>query len=1328
MNNESAGRHLCMDDVDKNDMHVWLESGYGGCWTLVWDKDGAQRDGIAAKVPASFLGYGTYSVVMAGKFVNGDSFRTKRQLFIRLVDREDQADAEPTMYNEEQAYWAGPAVLSEMLSRDGLNTYELWILQGNEGSLEDYLSVSGLTLNDFMVQWNHLSVEVQSKIDRAEQTSINPRGDYDEEVEYHANDLVYDSETLSSYVSLLSHNTGNPVTDTTYWMKVLDGDDINQIKQDAEDEIDDALKDARTATTNAVSATTAAEAVVAQKVADAQIGYYECNTAAGTATKATTTNTIGQSTFAVPVKGCIVKVKMANANTATDTVYLQFGSDANTKKELKYNGLAVDASNSWEDGEVISVYYDGTYYQASNAQGGGSAVGKKKLTPIPGYIENYDASLGSIHTASADRTNYRYIKYPANEGDVVQISGTGVSAARLWGIVGEEDVMLDAAAANLSASDLVLVMPEGTTFITLNSKTTANPEWYYAKAGSVGAHEILTEQYIYNNIRQLTTGKTYYLNEQVRTPDRRILSMTTPIKPMNVFDIVSIGDLKIYGNSTYKAQKDVNIYDWQKEANSEYSDGDYAIGRPTTYAIVIDDSGLTVEEATNISVTIGEVTNIIELTSESTAITIAASIAAAFTNIENWELVDNLDGTLTLRSHDVDNKTISIVSNVGDTGLVITPTKTKGNIILAKYVEGVWSDVAIADYAADSGEEAMWSSALTYTDLLVYTEQAYIPKLYDSFGRNTDGGINQSTLYEYSTFKGESDLGEAGSFTRIINASGEWTDSRTGHSFRALHVFPGEKYRIKANATQTSYFAWLTSLGVSGGPYYAPGYNNRFSVSANQEAEFIVPEGTVYLYICNTNNGTLQIPQSVIKIDDLKDTVAKNKEDINDIFYNKIHAEESINIATYPSKPYCIAQGTHKWSVTGAVASDKRNHFVIPVGTFDYFKITASASARTVYAWLKTDNYSSEGSVDWASGEIHEHQISAGTTELTTRRPVDANYLYITRQNEYNYTPAAVWGCPPTSEAISDLSDRLSALEGHTEFTLPYAGEKVDLRTYHYIIATWIDSSVDSGKFIQQHQSGACFGDYYFMFKDNYAKIFIYNLRTKKHLYTIDGISGKSAERYHCNQCTFGTIYHTSGDPFPLLYVTANNDSEGRCAQDVFRITAEYDSIAGEYISFTLTQVQTIKLPIMTEDNCLGNANMAIDTFRNKMVFYSRDNDARSPNHWCKISEMDIPALGEDGEVITLEDSNILTSYFINSGAALMQGGTIYADKLFIARGYESAGYITLVVVDLIGKRQIAELPLLKNGFNKEPEGVFFYDGILRISTNNSNFYNIQFE
>ena len=383
MNNESAGRHLCMDDVDENEMHVWLESGYGGCWTLVWEKDGAQRDGIAAKVPASQLGYGTYSVVMAGKFVNGDDFRTKRQLFIRLVDREDQADAEPTMYNEEQAYWAGPAVLSEMLSRDGLNTYELAVIHGFEGTLEEYLEISGLELQDLMVTKAKLSREVQTQLDRGSEKAITPKGDYDEETEYRVNDLVYDSETMSSYVSLSSANIGNPVTDEEYWMKVLDGDHINDIERDAEALLANATDAANNAAAAANLATSAAEHVVAQKVAQAQVGYYTCNTVAGTATKATTSNLAGTDQYS-PASGGAVKIKIAEANTSTDTVYLQFGSDTNTKKPLYYNGLAVDDSNSWENNEVISVYFDpsannnaGAYF-ASNAQGGGGKAEKIK--------------------------------------------------------------------------------------------------------------------------------------------------------------------------------------------------------------------------------------------------------------------------------------------------------------------------------------------------------------------------------------------------------------------------------------------------------------------------------------------------------------------------------------------------------------------------------------------------------------------------------------------------------------------------------------------------------------------------------------------------------------------------------------------------------------------------------------------------------------------------------------------------------------------------------------------------------------------------------------
>lgn len=66
---------------------------------------------------------------------------------------------------------------------------------------------------------------------------------------------------------------------------------------------------------------------------------------------------------------------MTNANTA-DNVTLRIGTE--TAKTLLYNGEAVTALNTWEKDEVISVYFDGTNYQASNSQGGGG--GKMELT------------------------------------------------------------------------------------------------------------------------------------------------------------------------------------------------------------------------------------------------------------------------------------------------------------------------------------------------------------------------------------------------------------------------------------------------------------------------------------------------------------------------------------------------------------------------------------------------------------------------------------------------------------------------------------------------------------------------------------------------------------------------------------------------------------------------------------------------------------------------------------------------------------------------------------------------------------------------------------
>lgn len=91
-----------------------------------------------------------------------------------------------------------------------------------------------------------------------------------------------------------------------------------------------------------------------------QIGYYECDTAAGTAAKAITV--ADYALFA----GGSMKVKFANKNTA-DNATLNINSQG--AKALYYGGKAVSASNSWDNNEIVEIYYDGTSYYANNVEG-----------------------------------------------------------------------------------------------------------------------------------------------------------------------------------------------------------------------------------------------------------------------------------------------------------------------------------------------------------------------------------------------------------------------------------------------------------------------------------------------------------------------------------------------------------------------------------------------------------------------------------------------------------------------------------------------------------------------------------------------------------------------------------------------------------------------------------------------------------------------------------------------------------------------------------------------------------------------------------------------
>lgn len=90
------------------------------------------------------------------------------------------------------------------------------------------------------------------------------------------------------------------------------------------------------------------------------IGYFTCDTAAGTAAKVLTV--AGYSLF----QGGSIKVKFLNRNTAGSAT-LNINSQG--AKALYYGGKAVSASNSWDNNEIVEIYYDGTSYYANNVEG-----------------------------------------------------------------------------------------------------------------------------------------------------------------------------------------------------------------------------------------------------------------------------------------------------------------------------------------------------------------------------------------------------------------------------------------------------------------------------------------------------------------------------------------------------------------------------------------------------------------------------------------------------------------------------------------------------------------------------------------------------------------------------------------------------------------------------------------------------------------------------------------------------------------------------------------------------------------------------------------------
>lgn len=265
------------------------------------------------------------------------------------------------------------------------------------------------------------------------------------------------------------------------------------------------------------------------------------------------------------------------------------------------------------------------------------------------------------------------------------------------------------------------------------------------------------------------------------------------------------------------------------------------------------------------------------------------------------------------------------------------------------------------------------------------------------------------------------------------------------------------------------------------------------------------------------------------------------------------------------------------------------------------------------------------------------------------------------------------------------------------------------------------------------NQSAAAYGKYLFLVKDKLASVAVYNIEKKRVscVYSMtprNDMNGKQTV-FHCNQSSFGVEKFIETDSFPLLYVSQRNRSATEGAMlAVFRVKPEF--VEGEIESFSLEEVQTIYFPVMSDSNCLGNPNVAIDTAKQVMYVYSRNNRKEALNrHKAKLTTFKIPTLrdreGNVVRVVRLSDADILSSFSSDFSMVNAQGACAKSGMLYIAQVYSNSQHKRGAVLHKIDMETQSHttLDLSSLGFKGEIEGCWAYNGKLMFSSSGKMLY-----
>lgn len=198
---------------------------------------------------------------------------------------------------------------------------------------------------------------------------------------------VYQCKTAGTWTNTGQQGGGGEVDLTGYTKET----DFTPFKEQTETDIT-SIKQTQTSQGKSIDTLSTEQTNQGNKLTDldARTGYVACKTAAGTAAKTVTKTGFVLST------GCRLVIKMSYANTAASPTLNVNNTGA---KPFYYNGEVASSNNTWEAGETLDVYYDGTIYQASSFEGGGVNAEKIKF-------DNSDTEIKSNNAQGAIKESY----------------------------------------------------------------------------------------------------------------------------------------------------------------------------------------------------------------------------------------------------------------------------------------------------------------------------------------------------------------------------------------------------------------------------------------------------------------------------------------------------------------------------------------------------------------------------------------------------------------------------------------------------------------------------------------------------------------------------------------------------------------------------------------------------------------------------------------------------------------------------------------------------------------------------------------------------------